>query len=177
MGIDIGFVATGWVIVRVGDYSCVIDSGTILTEPATKKTSVRVADSDAERAGIIYRELYNAITLHGPHGIAMELPSGGAQGARANRAMGIATGVGGALIAATGLPCEYVTPQAVKMAMTGQRNASKEQMMHRARQLHPDCNWPKAKKHFEHQADALGAVEAIRYGLMWSTLKQMEANR
>lgn len=179
LAIDVGFAATGWVVAAIkgnGDY-VIINSGTVITEPPKGKTSVRVADCDIERAAMIYRGILCVVERDKIAGIAIELPSGGAQGARANRAMGIATGIAAAIVAASKLPCEYVTPNAVKMALVGNRAASKDQMMKAATERHTYYAWPSTKRLLEHQSDAVGVVEAIKHGQLYRMLQAMEANR
>jgi len=166
LGIDIGFAATGWVAAEVignGEYRP-IASGVIVTEKDNHRRGLRVADSDVERCQVILRELTRTFCDHRPKALAVELPTGGAQGARANRCMGMATAIAACIVDDWGLPCAWVTPQEVKKAVTGQRNASKQQMIGAIRSGYPELQWPKGKTHHEHVADAMGALLAARYG-------------
>ena len=103
----------------------------------------------------------------GQHAIFVEVPVG-SQSARAMASYGICVGVLGAL-RATGIPFFEVTPTEVKMALTGDKNASKDRMITAAMKLHPNAPWPLYKTKCseaissakaEHMADAIGAIYA-----------------
>ncbi|MFS8536089.1 MAG: hypothetical protein FWJ65_13120, partial [Limnochordales bacterium] len=97
MGIDAGFQAMGVVIAQG---RTILHAATCRTEPQARKRGVRVADDDAERCQQLARFLLNVIREWRPQGAVVELPHGGAQGARANRSMGMATGVVAAVLEA-----------------------------------------------------------------------------
>jgi len=181
LGIDIGFTHTGWVAATPtgqGNYE-IVRLGCIVTVPIGKKGAVRVADSDVERCKTIYRELMRIIWRENVHGLVFEVPHGGAQSARAARALGLATGILACVAEQAGgegmLPSEYVTPQANKREFCGRNNASKEQMIARAVELWPSAPpWPRAKGQLEHVADAAGCLYAVRNGDLYRRLAMME---
>ena len=167
IGIDAGFVATGWV---VADGRRIIDAGVIRTERQARKTAVRVADDDAERCAILARELRGVLDEHAPAGAVVELPTGGAQGARAIRTMGMATAVVVAVLELSFLPAEWVTPQMVKKASAGHKGASKEDV---AAGVLRAFEWPELKLpkgQLEHVYDAAGCLLAAENGTLMRVL-------
>lgn len=94
--------------------------------------------------------------------IFVECPVG-SQSARAMASYGVAVGILGA-IRALKIPLIEVTPTEVKLAFTGNRNATKAQMIAEALRLYPQADFPKhggkITSKAEHVADALGAIHA-----------------
>lgn len=94
--------------------------------------------------------------------IFVECPVG-SQSARAMASYGVCVGILGA-IRSLNLPLIEVTPDEVKLAFTGNKNATKAQMIDRAVELYPEANFPshqgKMTLKAEHVADALGAIWA-----------------
>ncbi len=149
------------------------------TKPSPKKRGIRVADDDAERCQELARFLIDTIRTCRPAGAVVELPSGGSQGARANRAMGMATGVVVAVLEMAELPAEWVTPGDVKKAATDRRDASKEAVQEAVREAFDwgDC-WPtKPKWAQEHVADAAAAVLAAEGGTLIRALERVTEMR
>lgn len=112
----------------------------------------------------------------GAQAIFVEVPVG-SQSARAMASYGICVGILGAL-RATGIPFFEVTPTEVKLAATGCKTATKQQMIDWAIKQHPEANWPTYKKNgavlisetnAEHMADATGAIYA---GVRTNSFKQ-----
>jgi len=167
LGIDPGFGAMGLAVVDVRpDWWEVRYHQAVRTKRSARKRGVRVADDDAERARQLASALDEIIRTHRPMGAVVELPSGGARGARANRAMGIATGVVVAVLQLHGLPVEWVTPEDVK-SVTGGRHASKEAVQEAVRQLLSwTCGWPEEPWAQEHIADAAAAVLSAQDGML-----------
>lgn len=173
LAIDAGFAHMG---VVVADGSQILFTQTIHTEKASGKKGIRVADDDVERCQTLARFLSDVITQHKPEGAIVEFPSGGAQGARANRAMGMATAAVAAVLEMHRLPVEVVTPQAVKKASTGRQDGSKEQVEETVRQRFDWGKWmPKTKKDREHVTDAAGAILAAQNGTLMRALERMTA--
>lgn len=94
----------------------------------------------------------------GAQAVFVEVPVG-SQSARAMASYGICVGVLGGL-RAIGQSFFEVTPTEVKLAATGNKNASKDDMIHWAKQLYPDANWPASAAKAEHLADACAAIHA-----------------
>lgn len=162
LGIDAGFAAMGLACIDV-DEKRVVAAETIRTERSTRKRGIRVADDDAERCQTLASVLDDFYRTHEPHLVVVELPTGGAQGARANRAMGMATGVVAAWVALHAIPAEWVTPGEVKRAAAGRKDATKAQVEEAVLEafVWPE-NWgmrPTVER--EHQADAAAAVMAV----------------
>lgn len=153
----------------------IIHAATCRTERNAGKRGLRVADDDADRAQQLARFLLATIREWRPAGAVVELPSGGAQGARANRAMGMATGVVTAILEATGLAAEWVTPQGVKKASAGKKDASKGDVAGAVGgKFTWACDLPRSKAEQEHIFDAAGALLAARQGTLMRALKAVE---
>lgn len=168
--IDAGFTGMGAV---VADGRTVIWAGTSRTAKSTEKKGVRVADDDTERCQTQARFLLDVIAIYQPAGAVVEMPSGGAQGARANRAMGMATAIVATVLEATGLPCEIVTPGAGKKAATGKRDGSKDEVEATVRTAYQWGAWlPKVKADREHVCDAAAAGMAAEHGTLMRALNQ-----
>lgn len=94
--------------------------------------------------------------------VFVEVPVG-SQSARAMASYAICVGILGAL-RAEGIPLIEVNPTEVKLAFTGNKNASKQQMIDRAMALYPEVVFPrhrgKVVAKAEHMADALAAIHA-----------------
>lgn len=98
----------------------------------------------------------------GAKAIFVEVPVG-SQSARAMTSYGVCVGILGAMLAKDFELIE-VTATEVKKAFTGNKNASKLQMIAQAQSLYPKANFPvyrgKVTQAAEHVADALGAIHA-----------------
>jgi len=169
LGLDLGFAALGYVVVEA---ETVLVGGVIRTKKTAKKRGIRVADDDMMRAQEIVHELNRIARENGIGAVVAELPSGGAKGARAHLAMGMAKGVLAAWLVASRFPCEFVTPDEVKRAVTGKRNASKIEVEEAVKRLYKwPCPFVPKRMDAEHIADAAGAVYAAREGNMMRTLE------
>ena len=94
--------------------------------------------------------------------IFVEVPVG-SQSARAMASYGICVGILGA-VRATGIPLIEVTPTEVKVAFTGNKLATKEQMIKQAVSFYPQANFPMRGKRItskaEHVSDAIASIHA-----------------
>lgn len=95
--------------------------------------------------------------------VFVEVPVG-SQSAAGMKSYGICIGVLGAIQAA-GTRLVEVTPAEVKLAMAGNKNATKAQMIQAAMGYYPEANWPYHGKSVsstkaEHMADAIGSIHA-----------------
>lgn len=182
MGLDVGFVNMGCVAfeLNVGGGLDLKDCCVISTEKSNAKLNIRQADDDVRRS----RELTKGLVSFYQNNVGMsdkvlvvtEFPHGGAQGARPNRTMGMATGIVATFIEIFQDLNDNVTPQQTKIGMTGMKSASKKEVMDNAVLFL--CGDPKMKTNnrgktewyyyvdqkvfredvFEHIADAVGAV-------------------
>ncbi len=181
VGIDAGYAATGMVAVRLHpDRLEVVAVEVVRTQPSGRKRGVRVADDDAERATALFVGVREFLRITEADGAVVELPTGGAQGARANRAMGMATAAVCAAVHAADVPVEWVTPRAVKVAAGGHAAASKAQVANGARLL---LDWRAVQGNAlfevvsvaEHVWDAAGAVLAAQGGTLIGALRRQSA--
>lgn len=94
--------------------------------------------------------------------IFVEVPVG-SQNASGMKAYGVVCGILGTL-RAEGIQIIEVTPTEVKKTFTGNKNATKEQMIAQAVELYPNADFPKHRGQIaskaEHVADALAAIHA-----------------
>jgi Holliday junction resolvasome RuvABC endonuclease subunit len=161
LGIDIGFRNTGWVIAELkGVDLTVATCGCIHTEKSKEK-KFRVSEDDAKTNQIIYRELLTIIKNNKVDKIAIELPHTGAKSAAAMKSMSMASAVAACVCESSGLPYIYITPNEVKRVIAGEiRKVEKDEIMEWVQKKYNTTVFPKAKKDFEHIADALVVLEA-----------------
>lgn len=131
------------------------------TKPGANKKTVRKNSDDLRRARILSNALKNeckevAVAF-------VEVPVG-SQSAAAMKSYGICIG----LLSTLDIPMIQVSPDEVKMAGAGCKNASKEEMIAWATETHPEIDWLTRKlkgktetlNKNEHLADALAAIYA-----------------
>jgi Holliday junction resolvasome RuvABC endonuclease subunit len=134
------------------------------------KKTVRKNSEDLERARALYEGMIEA--CQGATLAIAEVPVG-SQSARAMASYGVCVGV----LAACPIPLIQVTPSEVKLAGTGYKSGTKDEMIEWAMNKFPAANWLLTKRGGqmvpvaanEHLADAVGAIEA---GLKTDQLKQ-----
>lgn len=122
---------------------------------------VRKNSDDLRRARILHDGLI--ASCKGAAFAIAEIPVG-SQSARAMASYGVCVGV----LAACPVPLIQVTASEVKMAATGYKNATKDEMIEWAMHRYPYANWVMrkvkgvmvAQNCNEHLADALAAIEA-----------------
>jgi Holliday junction resolvasome RuvABC endonuclease subunit len=126
------------------------------------------------------RDLHLAEQLAGPviaaarlaKAIFVEVPVG-SQSARAMASYGVCVGVLGA-VRALGIPLIEVTASEVKLALSGNKSATKRQQIDTAVALYPSSNWPTHQGRIpdkaEHLADAIGAIHG---GVRTSTFQNL----
>jgi Holliday junction resolvasome RuvABC endonuclease subunit len=125
------------------------------------KKVVRKNSEDLERARKLYEGLIQA--CHGASFAFAEVPVG-SQSARAMASYGVCVGV----LSACPIPLIQVTPSEVKLAGTGYKSGTKDEMIEWAMSKFPAANWLLTKRAGqmvpvaanEHLADAVGAIEA-----------------
>lgn len=165
LGLDPSLTAYGWAVLRVDD-GAVVDAGCIRTQPAKGKQHAYVGDDDTLRVRVITRELARVVQRHTPRAIAYET-SGGAQSARAARALGIACGITGALVECAAELLEIgivevpVTAREAKSA-TGSTSASKADVVEWASSRAPDQMWGAPVPVREAIADSIAVAEYAR---------------
>ncbi|MCK5506180.1 MAG: hypothetical protein KAJ10_13530 [Thermodesulfovibrionia bacterium] len=168
IGIDAGFVNTGMVAFN-SDLE-IIDFTYIETKPLGKKSNVYVSTQDIFRIRQIakeMREFYESVVSVGEDQVLVscELSTGGSQGARANRCMGIATGLMVAFLELYGAYTVWPTPGDVKKILTGSKNSTKKKVQEAVLKkygIHGTVgimDFEGNEKGFEHIADAVCAAE------------------
>lgn len=100
--------------------------------------------------------------VHRAKVIFVEVPVG-SQSARAMASYGVCVGILGA-VRSLGIPLIEVTATESKLVFTGNRNATKRDMIDRAVALYPEANFPSSRGRItdkaEHVADAIAAIHA-----------------
>ena len=120
LALDPSLRATGWVLAqREGSRYVPVEWGCIRTAPAGRKVRMRQSDDDVQALAIIRAALANH--LGGVTRALVELPPGGAKGARANRCMGLVVGLVVAMMAERGIHSAYYSPDDVRRALGTRR--------------------------------------------------------
>jgi Holliday junction resolvasome RuvABC endonuclease subunit len=152
-----------------------IDSVHITNPVLPTGKQVRQNSLDIESAVQLYKGA-TALT-EGAHAVFIEVPVG-SQSARAMASYGICVGVLGAM-GAQGIPFFELTPTEIKLAGSGTKTATKQEMIEWAMATHPEANWPTYKRNgkdtvseakAEHMADAVAAIHA---GLACKAFQQL----
>lgn len=179
LGVDLAFRNTGLVLAK----PCLADPGytivathCITTEKADKKKQIFAAIDDVRCIQEVVRELQQFIGAENISVIFAECPNAGAKGARANRAMGIATAILATYVEMEKISTLWVLPDDIKKKLCGKRNASKEEIQSVVMKVWPDAAWPKAKGKLEHVADAAGALIVGRDSDIYKLLLQESKN-
>lgn len=173
IGVDLGFRSTGLVAAvptRAEPGYTIDEVLCVKTEKANKKLGLFVAQDDVSQCQALFRDVMAFFDRHNPTAAVAELPTAGAKGARANRGMGIATGMIGAVAESLGIPFVWVVPEESKKVVCGKRNASKDEMMSTVTAMFPHVEWPKAKNRLEHVADAAAALLVGRTSNMYKLI-------
>lgn len=138
-----------------------VNSLDVIKTEKGKSKQVRTNSDDLQRV----EDLAKPVFLVGRRNkvIFVECPVG-SQNANGMKAYGASVGVMGCL-RAEGIQVIEVTASEVKKAITGNKNATKGEMIEAAMQLYPGANWPMRKGVVvagtaEHMADAIGAIHA-----------------
>lgn len=162
LGMDPSLTAWGLASAELDLETGVLSTPSLVLESPKDQSGkqVRVNSKDLYRAEklakVVWAECEKA------RAIFVEVPVG-SQSARAMASYGICVGILGS-IRAKGIQIIEVTAFEVKEALTGNRNASKTDMIKAAVELYPEANFPMFKgnpaQKSEHLADAIGAIHA-----------------
>jgi hypothetical protein len=117
LAFDVGFSKTGTALFEIGpEKDTLIRAFTYQNE--LDKSMGSVVHQDYQAITTLFSKLYDLTDSLPVSGIVAELPSGGAQGARANRCMGIATGMFACLTYVfPNVPFEIYSPHEVEVAL------------------------------------------------------------
>lgn len=141
-----------------------IDRLQLISTSPTKSKSVRASSDDLRSAVVLHGALETVLEHYDPLVVFSEVPAG-AQSATAAKGLGIAVGV----MASCKKPLVQVTPNEVKLALTGNKKATKREMIEAAYRRYPDAQGWRTREEggavvpvneMEHLADAVGAIHA-----------------
>lgn len=142
----------------------------VITTQDIKSKQVRQNSSDLRSATTLAESM---LELSGWAKVAFVECPVGSQSARGMTSYGVCVGVLGAM-RASGLELIEVTPEEVKLSMTGKGTATKAEMIEAAVKCYPDADWPRAKgkvlNKAEHMADAISTIHA---GVRTPVFKQL----
>ena len=175
LSLDVSFKNLGWTVFEKG---VPVNAGVIVTDTSKKKTT-RQADDFSLKSVSIALAFEKLILENVVDGVIGELPTGGSKSARAGKMMCMSNSIVSTVCAVREVPVEWATPNQVKIALAGNRNATKDEMMEKAVQKHKNIfkvdktgkypvfkafgkKWGKGL--FEHIADSIGAYLALRNG-------------
>lgn len=148
-------IAKGWL--DIDDLTWAVDEVGLTKTEKSKLKAIRKSDDDYERSRLLYEALSEAEEKALLAFVEMPI---GSQSAAAMKSYGMCI----QLIAGLDIPVIKVTPGQVKSFATGDKNATKEEMIAWATEKFPDINWLRQGKRLiganEHLADAVGAINA-----------------
>lgn len=173
---DIGFRNMGW---SLFEGAVLASCGVIRT---SKDSTVSVAGDHSRCSVILSRGLGELIDAYDPIGIMGEMPVGGAKSSRALALMMSANSIISSVADSKGIPTEWCTPSEVKIAVTGNPNAKKPEIMSKVAAYYPQVKVAKRIKPrgkrvelvysafgqnftedlWEHIADSCGVFWALR---------------
>lgn len=182
MGIDLSFRKTGYMLAVLDPttQAYTLQKGGTISNPSqsTKARPLYVADDDIACAKYLTRQILELIDQSNAKLFAIEVPTGGAQGARANRTMGIATGLIAAATEVRPIPVVWVQPGHTKALVpkemarehTG-KDATKAKVQAYVRHIWPGHPWDSyLKGDIEHVADAAGALLVAKNSELFNQL-------
>ena len=151
---------------------------TVIQPKEETSKQVRKNSKDLEIAELLARDL--KAPMYAARVIFVEVPVG-SQSARAMASYGVCVGILGAM-QAHGIQVIEVTALEVKKALTGNKGATKEQMIQKAMELYPGANFPmhkgKPANKAEHVADAIGAIHAgVRTPVFQNLMQLLQGTR
>lgn len=140
---------------------------------------VRTNSKDIQAAHDIFIGVKDWFIEDKPKAVFIEVPVG-SQSANGMKSYGLCVGLVGAF-RALGCPVFEVSPTENKIALAGNKTASKDVMIRTAHELYPEANWLKDGKgkllnKNEHLADAIGAIHAgVNLPAFQNLLKMLKA--
>lgn len=183
LGVDPGLASMGVAVARVtADALEPVNVMVARTQKAAKKQRVRAADDNLERLMRIAAVLRDLVDVYEPVAICAESMSFPRNASNAGKTA-LCWGALGGLVEAKGLPLVQVTPQEIKLALTGERSASKgevqaaveERMGLAAIDAAGMAEIPQAQR--EHPYDALAAIVACEGSEVIRMARQMAGRR
>lgn len=175
LALDVAFTNIGWSIIEpYHNRDLVTKIGNIANPSDAKKKKALLTSSYAtQRIAKVYSELREIYETHKPSCIVAEIPSSG--GRSQISAVGMARGVTivSCLVTHFSIPAQWVSPEDGKVALCGNKKASKIDMMNASVRLYPELKElaPVSKRSksgfegwFEHAADSVAGFRAARDG-------------
>lgn len=148
-------IARGWLNIETLEWE--VESVELNETEKGKSKTVRKSSDDFDRARILHEAVAEA--ERGAQIAFVEMPIGSQ-----NAAAMLSYGVCISLIASLDIPVIQCTPAEVKKFATGDKMATKEEMIAWASEKFPDINWLRQGTRIlnknEHLADAVGAINA-----------------
>jgi crossover junction endodeoxyribonuclease RuvC len=154
LGIDPGFASLGIAVVA--------RDGSELYEVAVLETELvkgmKASVDNVRRVQEIGRGIVGVLDrLEPPAFIACEAMSF-ARSASASHKVGLAWGTIAEIARSYRAPVVQASPQEIKIALCGRKNASKDDVILEIERRFPEVQWPKRLALWEHAADAVGAA-------------------
>lgn len=165
LGLDPGFANLGYSVVELRPNGTIwaLDMGVLHTEKADKKTNVRASDDNSRRSRDLARALTGLISKYDVSMLcleAMSFPRNAGAAAKMSRAWGVVDTLSELL----DLPMAQATPQEIKKAVVGRKDATKEEVEAAlAQSFVGNTGLAAARvkpKDREHCFDALGSIVA-----------------
>ena len=163
LGVDPGFASIGYAVFEVyRDSERVVDAGLIATTKSDAKRKVRASEDNLERAKEIFSALDGLAERWGVTAVCAETMSFPRNSAAAAK-MAMCWGVLAAIVQKRGLALAQASPQEVKKASCGKKDASKEEVPTSVGSRYPEiqnCVKGVAPSRREHPYDAAATVVA-----------------
>jgi crossover junction endodeoxyribonuclease RuvC len=162
IGLDTGLASCGLAYFDLSTRGLDLRGVNVFTsEPSPKKGHILASDDLARRAWGLHAWLVSWTAANPPDIICIEAPSWPRNASSASK-MGVAFGVVYAYAAARSLPLLQASPQQIKKALVGKKDASKQDVINAVEVTFTGdlWEWPPQHTLWEHAADAVGAVVA-----------------
>jgi len=196
LAIDVGFAASGMAVFDISKSPAELLHVACSRPKKDTKKHHYVADSDVDRVRRMTSDIKHVVDTYNICLFIVELPSGGAQGARANRCMGIATGMIATLVEMYGIGVDWRTPGETRKAGLGEggmfllenvkrkkgdvktkkeksdnKKNIKDRVMENMERMYPELSSVTVKADKEHIADAVATYESAKDGNLIRALK------
>lgn len=163
LGIDPGFSSVGYAVIEVyRDTERVVEAGLIATSKSDAKRKVRASEDNLERSKEIFAALDGLAERWGVTAVCAETMSFPRSSSVAAK-MAMCWGVLASIVQKRGLPLTQASPQEVKKASCGKKDASKEDIQASIGTRYPEmqnCVKGVAPSKREHPYDAAATVVA-----------------
>ena len=160
VGVDPGFATFGVSVVQLlPDRERVLDTAVLRTEKAHRKLTVRASEDNARRARELAFALSARLDRYRPVAVCAETMSWPRNASSAAK-VALGWGVLCALLDSRRIPLVQASPQDVKKAVTGRKDASKDEVVLAVEARYPEVEWPSQSTLQEHAADAVAVVVA-----------------